>query len=129
GTWDFDLMNNKVAWDSLSRELFGFGPDEHLSFDQVFRYADPADAPAIRETLKAVLHPGSAGEFELRFRVIPEDKGPRMVHCKGRAYFDHGVASRLAGIIQDSTAGPAQTELAVTAGEMAEAAFNNSVVG
>jgi PAS domain S-box-containing protein len=103
GTFDWDLVTGKLAWDDRLIALFGYDPD---GFDQTIEAFEarlhPEDRRRVTEALQSAI--ARCGEFEAEYRVVRPDGDTRWVHARGRALCDeHGVAVRLPGAAYDIT--------------------------
>ncbi len=106
GIWDFDPMNDTIAWDARCRELFGFPETGEIGYEEVMSGIHPDDKTMVEQAIEQAIRPHSEGHYDVRYRTITRETGQlRWVHCKGRAYFtaDHR-AYRFSGTAQDITA-------------------------
>lgn len=105
GTWDLDVRNDVITWDSRCRELYGFFRDDDIDYADILRYMHPDDRNKVDRAVRYALDPFSGGAYDIRFRTIGAQDGRlRWLHCKGKAYFDEqGVPYRFSGTAQDIT--------------------------
>ena len=105
GTWEIDLVNQRVRWDSCCQELYGLAGHDEIAYDSLLACVYPDDRSLIEQTRDWSLDTRSGGHYDIRFRTIGADTGRlRWVRCQGRAYFgSDGKAYRVAGIAQDVT--------------------------
>ncbi len=105
GTWDLDIKNQQVWWDSRCKHLFGFYQNDIVPYEQVLRYVHGDDATNVDTAVQWALNPQSAGQYDLQFRTIGAEDGQlRWLHCRGHAFFDEtGTPYRFSGIAQDIT--------------------------
>ncbi|MVM29129.1 PAS domain-containing protein [Spirosoma sp. HMF4905] len=103
GVWEADLKTNQIIWDDRCRELFGFGQDNTLPFEQVIQYIHPEDVSRVREAMQWAKNPQSTGQYDQTFRTLGADDGQRRwVRFYGRAYFSEtGDLYRFAGVAQE----------------------------
>jgi PAS domain S-box-containing protein len=105
GTWDLNPINKTVTWDERCRELFGFGRDTEVSYDEGLNCIHPDDIDYVSSQVMLSVDIGIKKPFDIKFRTIGiDDNKTRWVRSKGRAYFnDEGLCHRFAGTIQDIT--------------------------
>lgn len=103
GIYDRDLIHGTLHWDERSRELFGLGPEEAVTYEKFVAGVHPEDRAARQTALDCALASGN-GEYHAEFRVIRNiDSDTRWVATTGRVFFEAGRAVRLVGIMQDIT--------------------------
>jgi serine phosphatase RsbU (regulator of sigma subunit)/PAS domain-containing protein len=103
GTFDWDLVTGRLAWDDQLIEMFGYDVE---GFDQSIEAFNarlhPDDLPRVSEALRGCIE--TCGEFESEYRVVLPDGETRWVHARGRALCGpDGVAERLLGAAYDTT--------------------------
>lgn len=105
GTWDLDIINQRVWWDERCKELYGFDQDDVVPYEQVLFYIHPDDRLRVDAAVQWALDPQSGGRYDIQFRTIGATNGQlRWLHCRGRAFFnEQPVAYRFSGIAQDVT--------------------------
>ena len=105
GTFDFYPPTGALAWSKRCNEIFGLPPNAKVDYATYINGICPDDRHIIQETVESVLKPGSAGRYEIEYRVIGrDDKRERWVSEKGRAILDDsGHAVRFIGTILDIT--------------------------
>jgi PAS domain S-box-containing protein len=103
GTFDWDLITGRLAWDEQLIEMFGYDPDGFdQSIDAFNARLHPDDLPRVSEALRGCID--SCGEFESEYRVVLPDGETRWVHARGRALSGSGgTAERLLGAAYDTT--------------------------
>ncbi len=105
GTWDLDIVNQRVWWDTRCKELYGFDRDDVVPYAQVLSYMHPDDRLRVDEAVQWAQNPRSEGRYDIQFRTVGATSGQlRWLHCRGGALFDEqGVAYRFSGIAQEIT--------------------------
>lgn len=104
GNWDLDVVNSRVWWDDRCKELFGFGRDQKVNYDDVLSQIHPLDRARVDVAVREAWDPQLKKPYDIKYRTLGDDKVVRWVHCKGRAYFtDDNRPIRFAGIAQDIT--------------------------
>jgi PAS domain S-box-containing protein len=97
GTFEIDLPTDRVETDEIGRKIYGFEPDEPLTFERVQSHFHPADRPVVLEKVSAAFDPNdSADEFEVEQRIIRTDGETRWIKVRGRAFFEGRGAARRA---------------------------------
>ncbi|GAA3930820.1 PAS domain S-box protein [Chitinophaga oryziterrae] len=105
GTWDLDIASNQVIWDDRCRELYGYVEEGEVSREVLIKYIHPEDRERVMAAIDHALNPESSGLYDVVFRIAGiADNQLRWLRNIGKAYFDNGVAYRVAGTMQDITA-------------------------
>ncbi|WP_246169085.1 SpoIIE family protein phosphatase [Actinotalea subterranea] len=104
GTFDWDLVTGRLAWDDQLLDLFGY---DRSSFDETIEgfsaRVHPADQPRVSAALASAID--TCGEYEAEYRVVAPDRPVRWVAARGRALADGtGRAVRVLGAAYDRTA-------------------------
>jgi len=107
GTWEFDPVSGAMGWSDRARLLWGFAPDDVITYDGVLLRVLDGDRARLDETLRRALDPGGTGEYELEIQVLAEGGSTRWVGAWGRAFFAESGgfrrAARLIGTLLDIT--------------------------
>ena len=104
GLWSLNLETQFFWLTEKARELFGFGPDEEISFDRFIQLVDPGDRSIIYEMIQKLMD--TKQEQRCDYRVNVPGKGLRWMASIGRlreASIQDGAAS-LTGLTIDNTA-------------------------
>jgi PAS domain S-box-containing protein len=102
GLWSLNLADETFWMTDKTREMFGFSPDETVTFDRFLGLVHPADRDAIRDEMQEILQSQDDGTVE--YRVMRPDEGVRWFLSRGRVRFDSsGRADRLMGVSLDIT--------------------------
>jgi signal transduction histidine kinase len=103
GSWDWDVLNDRVTADPAFAHLYGVGPEEAregAAIDRFFAGIHPADLPRVRAGVADAL--ASGDPFESDYRLQQPDGRARWVAARGRATLDaEGRAIRFPGISFD----------------------------
>ncbi|WP_457004789.1 SpoIIE family protein phosphatase [Geodermatophilus sp. SYSU D00814] len=103
GSFDWDLLTGRLAWDEQLLSLFGYRPggfDETIEAFAARLHPDDRDRTlqALQEAVETV------GTYEAEFRVVLPSGDTRWVQGRGRALADsRGRAVRLLGAALDTT--------------------------
>nr|WP_300988801.1 PAS domain S-box protein [Thiocapsa sp.] len=105
GSWDFDYVSGRLAWDVETFRLLGYAPDAVTpSLEAFYAVVPEEDAARVRAEMEAVLTRPD-GLFAVEHRVLGSDGVLRILREEGRVHFAaDGVPLRLAGTCLDITA-------------------------
>ena len=106
GLWDFDPAAQTLSWDARTREIFGVGPDDPVSYESTYLAAiHPEDRPAVEASIAAALNPEASEEYEVELRIVrARDGAERWVQGRGQVLFEEGVPVRFVGTVRDISA-------------------------
>lgn len=105
GTWDWNLIANKLTWDDGCKAMFGLPPDAESSIEIFFEGLHPDDRERIEQIIQSSLNPASGGKYNVEYRTIGIQDGiERWIAAKGQVYFD-AVENplRFVGTVMDIT--------------------------
>ncbi len=104
GIYDRDLTSGTMHCDERLRELWGFEPEEAVTYEKILAGIHPEDRATKQATIDRALDPTGNGEYHSDFRVINRnDSVTHWLTTTGRTFFESGRAVRLVGILQDIT--------------------------
>ena len=103
GSWEWDFVNDRVAWSDEQYRLFGVSPDV---FDPTvagfLSYVHPDDRGPTQQAIEEISEDPRAFAFDFR-RVLP-DGSVRWLHARGDLVSrDDRRPARLCGTVQDIT--------------------------
>jgi PAS domain S-box-containing protein len=104
GTWDYDVVQDRVEWSPEMAAIVG-EPLESLSgsLNAGFKHVHPEDREAVMRAVSDALAHGPGFQVEARIVVRPGNK-VRWLMGKGRVYRDEqGQPLRMTGIVMDIT--------------------------
>ncbi|PZA21471.1 SpoIIE family protein phosphatase, partial [Modestobacter versicolor] len=103
GSFDWDLVSGRLAWDDRLLELFGYGADGFsASIDAFTDRLHPDDATRVGDVLQAAID--RCGDFEVEYRVQLPTGGTRWMVSRGRVLPDErGAGVRMLGAAYDTT--------------------------
>ena len=105
GVFDWDLIENKLAWDERVRAIWGVAPHATLSIENFYQGLHPDDMPRLREAIGASHNPEGDGSYDAEFRVNNMRDGRiRNVSARGRTLFEGGRPVRMMGVVVEVTA-------------------------
>ncbi|WP_199421769.1 SpoIIE family protein phosphatase [Actinotalea solisilvae] len=104
GTFEWDLVANRLHWDDRMHELFGYARGEFDGTLGAFNARlHPTDRPVVGRGVQRAID--TLGEFELEYRVEVPGGPTRWIVARGRALpGPDGSAVRVLGVGYDSTA-------------------------
>lgn len=103
GTWDWDILKNKITWSGNREALSGL---EQGSFDGCYETFLCCIYPEDRERVKNAISRaiGKGTDYDLEYRLVLPDGNVRWVFSKGVVFRDRfGVAERMSGVDVDIT--------------------------
>jgi PAS domain S-box-containing protein len=87
-TFDIDLLTDAVQTDEIGRKIYGWAPDEPLTFSKVQSHFHPDDKEYVLQSVGAAFEPEGKDEFEVEQRIIRTDSETRWIRVHGRAFFE-----------------------------------------
>lgn len=104
GIHDYTVQEGKVYWDQRSRDFWGVGPEEEITYQTFLDGIHEDDRQAVHEEIGKLLDPGGSRHFHHEYRVISrKDKRIRWIAATARAFFRDGRAYRAVGTHMDIT--------------------------
>ena len=103
GTWDWDIINNKITWSGNREALSGL---EKGSFDGRYETFLDCIYPEDRERVNGAIHQviQTGTDYDIEFRLILPDGNIRCMISKGIVFRNSlGVAERMSGVDVDIT--------------------------
>jgi PAS domain S-box-containing protein len=122
GTWDWNLITNRVTWDDYMYPLFSrTKPEFDGTMDSVITVIHPDDRTMLKRSLRQAVE--EKRDLDIAFRVVDADGSVRHMASRGRVFFDNqGKAIRMTGVSMDVTRSKQIEEDLSRAKEAAEAA-------
>ena len=105
GSWELDLLRNRLAWSDEVYRIFGLQPQEFgASYESFLEYVHPGDRAAVNAAFSDSVREGR-NTYEIEHRVIRKSTGEvRWVQEKCRHVRDaSGRATRSLGMVLDIT--------------------------
>lgn len=104
GSWEWDILRNKIEWSDELYRIFGSSPHEFDStFENYLQHIHPDDRQMLQKTVEQAF--ADHCPYDIIHRVILPDGSLRIISGKGKVITDHaGNAVRMAGTAQDITA-------------------------
>ncbi|MBE9528347.1 MAG: EAL domain-containing protein [Proteobacteria bacterium] len=103
GSWDWDIINNKLTWSDETYHLFGLVPDETVAtYEGFLRTVHPDDRDAVIAAVHEALD--NRTEYAISHRIVLPDGSERYVNERASITFDDTLRPiRMLGTIQDVT--------------------------
>ena len=103
GTWDWDIVQDRVTWSEELYKFHGLKPGEFGGTVADFaRLVHPDDAPRLNDAIDRAMK-GQEG-YTVDFRTVRPDGTVRWLTTTGRVFFDaHGKPVRMMGATADVT--------------------------
>lgn len=103
GSWEYDIEEREVNWSAEARRLFGWDPDENVSYEKYMRAVHPEDRGMLQRQHKEALKGGQPIDCE--YRIRRGDGETRVLHEQGQAEIDEEDTARyISGTLLDITA-------------------------
>lgn len=101
GVWDYDLVNDKLFWSPLHKEMFGIADEDFVPHgSEFFDRIHPNDTAFVNEAFNK--HLQYQDEYNLEFRLQHNDGHYIWIHVRGQALWNEdGKAIRIAGSTAD----------------------------
>ena len=103
GTWDWNLLTNRVSWDDYMYPLFSRTKAEFDgTMDSVITVIHPDDRSMLKRALRQAVE--EKRDLDVGFRVVDADGAVRHMASRGRVFFDSdGKPIRMSGVSMDVT--------------------------
>ena len=87
GTWDYDLLDQRLTWSRENKAIFGVAADAAVDYPAFLSHVHPDDRPRVDVAAQAAMSANGTGEYHCQYRVIRADGQVRWIEATGRAYF------------------------------------------
>jgi PAS domain S-box-containing protein len=103
GSWEWDLVDDRITWSDQLYRMLGFEPGEFEPTTNAYNeHVHPDDREMVTERSRAALEEGKPLETEHRF--VRRDGSVLMVHTRGKVVKEAGGRPiRMIGTLQDVT--------------------------
>ena len=104
GTWDWDLVQNRIYADSHFARLYSVDPASAAAGAPVSDFISgvhPDDRGWVTQAIDRVVAEGA--EFAHEYRLLREDGEIRWVFARGRCFYEDGRPVRFPGVVVDIT--------------------------
>lgn len=105
GLFDDDFASGTHLYDQRLRELWGFSPDEPVTYRDIVAGVHPEDRAATERLVENACDPQGSGHFAAEYRVINRvTRAVCHVMAIGRVFFEDGCPTRFVGTVKDVSA-------------------------
>jgi PAS domain S-box-containing protein len=103
GTWEWDLVADRITWSDEHFRIFGLEPQScPVSYASTLRHIHPADQARVKDVVAQAL--ADRQPYGCEFRVLRLDGSERVVEARGKVEVDAtGRPVRAYGTVQDVT--------------------------
>lgn len=128
GSWDWDILTNKLTWSETVEPLFGFKKGKFPgTYESFLDSVHPEDRQKVIHGVEACVKKGE--EYDLEHRILWPDKSIHWVSEKGDVVRKNGKAIRMLGVVQDITVKKANEERLARSEERFRMIFAESPIG
>jgi len=107
GTFDIDLRTDQVHVNDRGREIYGWSPEQSLTFSFVQSHFHDDDRAWVVQRVGEAMAPEGSGEFEVEQRIVRTDGEVRWIRVRGRGVgssrAERGERTRCVGTYVDIT--------------------------
>ncbi len=103
GSWDWDVVNNKLSWSEETYRIFGISPGQFgETYESFLSYVHRTDQDMVKEAVNAALYQQQS--YNIEHRIIRPDGVERSIQERAQVIFDtDGSPLRMVGTAQDVT--------------------------
>ncbi len=103
GSWDWDIIKNKIHWSDEHYRIFGVTPQSFdATYEAILERIHPDDREFLKKSVNNALYEGKPCCIDVRI-VLP-DGSERSIHTQAEVVFDHtGKPIQISGTTQDIT--------------------------
>ncbi|WP_375257825.1 PAS domain-containing protein [Citreimonas sp.] len=103
GAWYYDILNDRVTWSRVTRQLFEQDEDVEIDLDTALAFYRPESRKRLTDAVERCISDGTS--FDLNLEVETPGRGTFVARSVGRAQRDEtGRIVGMAGSFQDITA-------------------------
>jgi len=103
GSWERDVVSNRVVWSDEFYRMIGFNPREiEPSYDTLLRMIHPDDREGFIKAGKEAVYEGKS--YSIDYRILRRDGTTALIHASGEVVYDQlGSPALFRGTAQDIT--------------------------
>ena len=102
GSWEWDILANKVSWSDELHRIYGLSPENFGANHEAFLdRVHPFDREFVQDVIANALQ--GYQPFDIYHRIIRPDKTVRTIQALGEVIVDDGRAIKMVGTAQDVT--------------------------
>lgn len=99
GTWELNLIDNKLHWSSITKELHEVSPDYEPDLESALNFYKPDSRDIISQAVNDAIKQGK--EFDKELQIITAKGNERWIRSVGEAEFQGDKCIRIYGSVQD----------------------------
>jgi PAS domain S-box-containing protein len=100
GGWEFDLVNNKLSWTSITKEIHGVDEDYIPEIDEAINFYKPGTCRIkISRAVKLAIEEGT--RWDLKLKIVNAQGKEICIHTVGASNYRDGICTRVYGTVQD----------------------------
>lgn len=100
GGWSYDLIQNKITWSDVTREIHGFSKDEVLEMEHLFGfYKEGESRNKVAQAIKKAIVDGTP--YDLELQIVNNKNEDVWIRAIGKTEWKNGRCSRLYGTFQN----------------------------
>lgn len=107
GIFEHDHGTDTLHWSPEMRAIYGYGPDEPVTFATALHSIHPEDRDMVAAAIQQAHDPSGDGGYEVEHRIVRRDGSVRWVKKQARTFFEGTEATRHAtrtvGAVADVT--------------------------
>ncbi|MFB2898039.1 PAS domain S-box protein [Aerosakkonemataceae cyanobacterium BLCC-F50] len=103
GSWDWQILENRIAWNSNHFRLMGLDPDtKEVNYQTWRERVHPDELERVEAAIRQAIE--NHTDYDTEYRLVHPDRSIHWIIGKGRAIYDRsGQAVRMLGVIIDIT--------------------------
>lgn len=99
GSWEVDLLNNKLFLSSTTKEIYGLPQDSSPSLDDLLNYYDQETKKTIQAAIDQAIRVGMPWDYQVLLKRV--DGKEMWVRSIGKPEFSNGNCVSISGSLQD----------------------------
>jgi PAS domain S-box-containing protein len=100
GGWSYDLIQNKITWSDVTREIHGVGKDVLLDLNQILEFFKEGESrDKVDKAIKKAIMDGTP--YELELQIVNERNEDIWIRSIGKTEWNNGQCTRLYGTVQN----------------------------
>jgi PAS domain S-box-containing protein len=99
GSWEADLINQKIVWSNIVKEMHEVSMDYEPDFTMSANFYDEEFQGPFLDAIQETITKGSL--FDLELKLITAKGNPCWIRITGKAELNNGVCTRIYGAMQD----------------------------
>jgi PAS domain S-box-containing protein len=103
GSWEWDMVSDRIEWSDELFRIFGLGPQEFTpSYEKYLKHIHPND----KENVDRIIQQSKKDHLPFNFfhKIVRKDGETRIANCIGKIIADHnGKVMKMTSTVQDIT--------------------------